>query len=52
MNRRLKTILRALAILLVIVAVLMEIQVMIVPALGIYKFWMVVTGFAIWMVTG
>lgn len=46
MSRKTRNILKALAILIVLLAVLMQLQVIIIPAISIYKFWMVIAAFA------
>lgn len=51
MNRRTRSVLRALAVLLVLVAVLMELNIVIIPALAQLRFWAVVVAFGIMLAT-
>lgn len=51
MSRRNRSLLKGVAILLVLVAVLMKMDVIIIPALSDYIFWIVVIGFAISLIT-
>ena len=50
MSNKTRSILKVVAVLLVLLAVLMELKIMIIPALGAYKFWIVVIGFAFMMI--
>ncbi len=47
MSNKTRSILKAIAAGLVLLAVLMELKVVIIPAISVYKFWMVVIGFAL-----
>ncbi len=47
MSRRTRFILRFVAILLVLIAVLMELGTIQIPSLAPYKFWMTVLGFGV-----
>ena len=51
MNRKTRSILRAIAVLLVLLAVLMELDIAVIPALLSLKFWMVVIAFGVMLVT-
>ncbi len=46
MNNKTRATLKLIAVIIVLVAVLMEMQIFIIPALVAYKFWLVVIGFA------
>ncbi len=50
MSNKTRSILKAIAVLLVLLAVLMELKVMIIPAIVIYKFWLVVIAFGLLLV--
>ena len=50
MSNKTRSILKAIAVLLVLLAVLMELRVMIIPAIVIYKFWLVVIAFGLLLV--
>ena len=52
MSNRTRSLLKVLAILLVALAILMELSFIIIPVLAGYKFWMVVIGFAVLLITG
>ena len=52
MSNRTRSLLKVLAILLVALAILMEMSFIIIPVLTGYKFWMVVIGFAVLLITG
>ena len=52
MSNRTRSLLKVLAILLVALAILMELSFIIIPVLVGYKFWMVVIGFAVLLITG
>jgi uncharacterized membrane protein len=45
MSNKTRSILKGVAVLLVLLAVLMELRVVIIPAVAVYKFWIVVIGF-------
>ncbi|KXK28273.1 MAG: hypothetical protein UZ12_BCD005001082 [Bacteroidetes bacterium OLB12] len=51
MSNRTRSILKAIAVLLVLLAVLMELQLVIIPAISVYKFWIVVIAFAIMLIS-
>jgi hypothetical protein len=50
MSNKTRSILKAIAVLLVLLAVLMELKIVIIPAIAIYKFWLVVIGFGLLLV--
>jgi hypothetical protein len=50
MNNKTRSFLKALAVILVLVAVLMELNVIIIPALVVYKFWIVVVAFGLMLI--
>ncbi len=47
MSNRTRSILKALAVVLVLLAVLMELGIVIIPGLSVYKFWIVVIAFGL-----
>lgn len=47
MSNKTRSILKAIAVVLVLLAVLMELKIVIIPALAAYKFWIVVIGFGV-----
>ena len=51
MSNRTRSILRAVAAVIVLLAVLMELHVVIIPAIAVYKFWMVVVAFGIMLIS-
>ncbi len=51
MNNKMRSILRVAAVLLVLLAVLMELDIIIIPALAGMKFWMVVIGFCLMLIS-
>lgn len=51
MSKKTASLLKVIAILLVLIAVLMQLQIVIVPALAAYKFWMVIIGFCLVLIT-
>lgn len=50
MSNKTRSILKAIAVLLVLLAVLMELKIMIIPAIVVYKFWLVVIAFGLLLV--
>ena len=46
MSSRTRSLIKLIAVLLVVLAVLMQLSIIIIPALAIYKFWIVVIAFA------
>jgi len=51
MSNKTRSILKALAVMLVLLAVLMQLGVVIIPALSAYKFWFVVIAFGLVLIT-
>lgn len=51
MNNKMRSVLKVVAVLLVLLAVLMELNVVMIPALAGIKFWMVVIAFGIMLIT-
>ena len=47
MSNKMRNVLKAVAVLLVLLAVLMQLQVVIIPALRAYTFWIVVIAFGL-----
>lgn len=52
MSNKTRSILRAIAVIVVLLAVLMELSIVMIPALVVFKFWMVVIGFGIMLISG
>jgi hypothetical protein len=51
MSNRTRSILKAIAVILVLLAVLMQLQIIIIPAVSIYKFWIVVIAFGLLLIS-
>jgi hypothetical protein len=51
MSNKTRSILRAIAVVIVLLAVLMDLQIIIIPAIAVYKFWMVVAAFGIMLIS-
>jgi hypothetical protein len=51
MNNKMRSVLKIVAVLLVLLAVLMELGVVMIPALAGIKFWMVVIAFGLMLIT-
>lgn len=47
MSNKTRSILKAIAVILVLLAVLIELKIIIIPAIAIYKFWIVVIAFGL-----
>ncbi len=47
MSNRTRSIIKAIAVILVLLAVLMDLSIVIIPALSVYKFWIVVIAFGL-----
>ncbi|MCA6075362.1 hypothetical protein [Fulvivirga sedimenti] len=47
MSSKSRNVLKALAVILVILAVVMQLEIIIIPALIAYKFWLAIIGFAL-----
>jgi len=50
MSNRNRSILKAIAVILVLLAVVMQLQVILIPALSLYKFWIVVIAFGLLLI--
>jgi hypothetical protein len=50
MSNKTRSILKAIAVILVLLAVLMEMKVVIIPAIAVYKFWIVVIAFGLMLI--
>jgi len=50
MSNKTRSILKAIAVILVLLAVLMQLQIVIIPTLVPYKFWIVVIAFGLMLV--
>lgn len=51
MNNKMRSILKVIAVLLVLLAVLMQLNIVVIPSLVSAKFWMVVIGFGLMLIT-
>jgi hypothetical protein len=51
MSNKTRNIVKGIAVLLVLLAVMMQMQWVLIPALAVYKFWMVVIAFALVLIT-
>jgi hypothetical protein len=51
MSNKTRSILKAIAVILVLLAVLMELKIIIIPAIVVYKFWIVVIGFGLMLIS-
>lgn len=51
MSNKTRSILRAIAVVIVLLAVLMDLHVVMIPAISVYRFWMVVVGFGIMLIS-
>lgn len=51
MSNKTRSILRAIAVVIVLLAVLMDLQIVIIPAIAVYKFWIVVVAFGIMLIS-
>lgn len=51
MSNKTRSILKAIAVLIVLLAVLMELKIIIIPALVVYKFWIVVIAFGLMLIS-
>ena len=50
MSNKTRSILKAIAVILVLLAVLMEMNVVLIPAIAVYKFWIVVIAFGLMLI--
>lgn len=51
MSNKTRSILRAIAVVIVLLAVLMDLHIVMIPAISVYRFWMVVVGFGIMLIS-
>ena len=51
MSNKTRSILKALAVVIVLLAVLMDLSIVIIPVIAVYKFWMVVAAFGIMLIS-
>ena len=51
MSNKTRNILKAIAVILVLLAVLMHLQIIIIPAISVYKFWIVVLSFGLLLIS-
>jgi hypothetical protein len=51
MSNKTRSILKAIAVILVLLAVLMELKTVIIPAVAVYKFWIVVIAFGVLLIS-
>lgn len=50
MSNKTRSFLKAIAVILVLLAVLMEMKVILIPAIAVYKFWIVVIAFGLMLI--
>jgi hypothetical protein len=50
MSNKTRSILKGIAVVLVLLAVLMELKIIIIPAIVVYKFWIVVIAFGLLLI--
>ena len=51
MSNRMRSVLKAAAVVIVLLAVVMELQWVIIPAISVYKFWLVVIAFGLLLIS-
>ena len=51
MSNKTRAILKGLAVVLVLLAILMHLQIVIIPAISIYRFWIVVIAFGMMLIS-
>jgi hypothetical protein len=51
MSNKTRAILKGIAVILVLLAVLMHLQIVIIPALAVYRFWMSVLAFGLLLIS-
>lgn len=51
MSNKTRSILKAIAVIFVLLAVLMQLQIIIIPSVSVYKFWIVVIAFGLLLIT-
>ncbi|MEO5603013.1 MAG: hypothetical protein ABIR06_18980 [Cyclobacteriaceae bacterium] len=51
MSNKTRSILKAIAVIFVLLAVLMQLQIIIIPSVSVYKFWIVVIAFGVLLIS-
>lgn len=51
MSNRMRSVLKAAAVVIVLLSVVMELQWVIIPAISVYKFWLVVIAFGMLLIS-
>jgi hypothetical protein len=51
MSNKTRAILKGIAVVLVLLAVLMQLQIVIIPAISVYRFWIVVVSFGLLLIS-
>ena len=51
MSNKTRSILKAIAVILVLLAVLMRLQIVIIPSISVYNFWIVVIAFGVVLIS-
>jgi hypothetical protein len=51
MSNKTRSILKAIAAILVLLAVLMQLNIIIIPAISVYKFWIVIIAFGLLLIS-
>jgi hypothetical protein len=51
MSNKTRSILKAIAVILVLLAVLMQLQIILIPAISVYKFWIMVIAFGLLLIS-
>jgi hypothetical protein len=51
MSNKTRSILKAIAAILVLLAVLMQLSIIIIPAISVYKFWIVIVAFGLLLIS-
>lgn len=51
MSNKTRSIIKAIAVILVLLTVLMQLQIIIIPSIAVYKFWIVVIAFGLVLIS-
>ncbi len=51
MSNKTRAILKGIAVILVLLAVLMQLQIVIIPSIAVYRFWIVVISFGLMLIS-
>jgi len=51
MSNKTRSIIKAIAVVLVLLAIVMQLQWVIIPSISVYKFWLVVLAFGLMLIT-